>query len=88
MSYQVSRWDDLRDAIVPFFDANPLRTAKHEDFEKFKKILKLMDQRRHLSIPGLTEIAQITESMNHRKPSRFLESSEAIRQPALIDFES
>ncbi len=32
MSYQVSRWDDLRDVIVPFFDANPLRTAKREDY--------------------------------------------------------
>ena len=88
MSFQVSRWDDLRNVIVPFFDANPLRTAKREDFESFKKILKLMDQRRHLSIEGLTEIARITELMNHRKPSRFPESSEAIRQPALIDFGS
>ena len=84
MSYQVSRWSDLREVIVPFFEAHPLHTAKHEDFLKFRQILKLMDQRRHLSIDGLKEIALIGETMNHKKPSRFLESSEAIRQPSLL----
>ena len=85
MSYQVSRWHELRDVVVPFFDANPLRTAKREDFENFKKILNLMDVRRHLTFDGLREIAEIVQTMNHRKPSRFLESSEAIRQPTLLD---
>jgi hypothetical protein len=81
----VYRWRDLREVIVPFFEANPLITAKQEDFVKFKKVLGMMDQRMHLSIEGLIKIAKITETMNHRKPSLFLESSEAIRQLPLVD---
>jgi hypothetical protein len=81
----VYRWNDLREVIVPFFDANPLVTAKYEDFCKFKEILGMMDRRMHLSLDGIAEIAKITQTMNHRKPSLFLESSEAIRQPPLFD---
>ena len=84
-TFNVYRWADLREVIVPFFDANPLRTAKLGDFLKFKQVLGMMDKRMHLSIDGLRQIAEITQTMNHRKPSRFLESSEAIRQPPLFD---
>ena len=83
--YNVFRWDDLRERIVPFFEAYPLVTAKRKDFLIFKEVLQMMDRRQHLSIDGLREIARLTEKMNHRKPSRFLESSEAIRQPPLSD---
>jgi hypothetical protein len=82
--FNVYRWNDLRNVIVPFFDAHPLITAKRQDFLKFKRILAMMDRRMHLSLAGLGEIAKIGETMNHRKPSRFLESSEAIRQPSLL----
>jgi hypothetical protein len=85
MVYAVFNGNDLRRVIVPFFEANPLRTAKQEEFEKFKLVLELMERRAHLTIDGLRLIAEITQTMNHRKPSRFLESSEAIRQPALFD---
>jgi hypothetical protein len=83
--YNVFRWTDLRGVIVPFFEANPLRTAKAQDFLKFKQVLDMMDHRMHLSIDGLRHIAEVAQTMNHRRPSRFLESSEAIRQPPLFD---
>ena len=85
MVYQVFRLADLRDTIVPFFEAYPLRTAKADDFEKFAGIVRMMDRKLHLSVEGLTHIAKIVETMNHRKRSRFLESPEAIRQPTLLD---
>jgi hypothetical protein len=75
---------DLRNKVVPFFRENQLRTAKRMDFEKFAHILDLMDERRHLNSEGLVEIASIAQTMNRKKPSRFLESSETIRQaPAM-----
>jgi hypothetical protein len=40
-----------------------------------------MGERRHLTVEGLSVIAGLAETMNFRRPSRFLESSEAIRQP-------
>ena len=71
--YYVSRFGDLRDVIVPFFQANPLRTAKRDNFAKFAEVIRLMDQRAHLTVPGLIAIAEIAETMNFRK------SSEALR---------
>jgi hypothetical protein len=41
-------------------------------FEKFVRIVHLMQLRRHLSVPGVIEIAEIIETMNHRKPSEAL----------------
>ena len=70
--YCVSRFGDLRDVIVPFFEENPLRTAKRDNFAKFAEIIGLMDLRRHLTVSGLIEIAEIAQTMNHRKPSEAL----------------
>jgi hypothetical protein len=68
---------------VPFFRKYPLQTAKRADFEKFSQIIALMLQRRHLTPKGVKEIAEIIQTMNRRKPSRYLLSSETIRQAAL-----
>ncbi|MBI2710175.1 MAG: LAGLIDADG family homing endonuclease [Actinobacteria bacterium] len=70
--YCVSRFGDLRDVIVPFFQANPLRTAKREHFAKFVEVIRLMELRAHLSVPGLVEIAEIAQTMNFRKRSEVL----------------
>ena len=70
--YRVGRLTDLRDVIVPFFQENTLRTSKDENFERFVRVLSLMEERKHLTVSGLIEIAEITETMNHRKPSEVL----------------
>lgn len=70
--YSVSRFSDVRDVIIPFFQRNPLRTSKQLNFEKFVQVVSLMDQGRHLELPGLIQIAEIAETMNHRKPSKAL----------------
>lgn len=70
--YHVSRFRDLRDVIVPFFERNPLRTAKRDNFAKFAEIIGLMGLRRHLTVPGLIEIAEIAQTMNFRKPAEVL----------------
>ena len=72
---------DLTERIVPFFELNPLRTAKQLEFEKFRTVVCMMRERRHLTESGLAQIAAIAQTMNFRLPSRYLESSEAIRQP-------
>ena len=70
--YCVFRFADFRDTIVPFFSENTLQTSKRENFEKFSEIIRLMELRLHLMLPGLMAIAQVSETMNHRKPSEFL----------------
>ncbi len=80
--------DGTADRIVPFFERYPLVTAKADEFTRFAAIVRMMDAKLHLSVEGLVQIAEIAQTMNHRKPSRFLGSSEAIRQPALRRRES
>jgi hypothetical protein len=66
--YVVSaRWD-LLETIVPFFEEHPLRTAKQADFEKFVQVLDMMEDDLHLTAEGLVQIAEITQTMNRRKP--------------------
>jgi hypothetical protein len=79
--FSVKRRWDLVERIVPFFEEHPLRTAKQLDFERFRTVLQLMQHGRHLEESGLREIARITEAMNRRQRSRYLESSETIRRP-------
>jgi hypothetical protein len=81
LRFSVKRREQLVRSVVPFFERNPLRTAKRADFEKFARVLQLMQAGAHLEKDGLQLIASITESMNRRQRSRYLESSEAIRQP-------
>ncbi len=83
--YSVKRLDDLATCIIPFFEEHPLRTAKADEFMRFAEVIAMMRRGTHLTMDGLARIAAIAETMNHRKRSRFLESSEAIRRPSPRD---
>jgi hypothetical protein len=85
--YTVRRLSDLSQVITPFFEEHPLVTAKADDFKKFAGIIRMMDQGLHLSVEGMSRIAVMTQTMNRRQPSRYLESSEATRRPSRIDNE-
>ena len=76
---RVRSLDDLN-AIVIFFEQFPLFTKKRFDFQIFKKIIFLMNEKKHLSEIGIKEIAHLAIKMNRRIKSRYLESSETIRQ--------
>ena len=84
MRYAVKRRSDLICRIIPFFEEHPLRTTKRQDFESFRVVITMMQKGLHLTFEGMVKIAGITETMNRKQRSRFLESSEAIRQPSLV----
>lgn len=79
--FSVKRRSDLVERVIPFFEERPLRTAKLLDFERFRSVLQIMQEGRHLEESGLRDIARVTEMMNRRQRSRYLESSETIRRP-------
>src|SRR3954451_2608024 len=64
LRFSVKRRSELVDRVVPFFEANPLRTAKRADFERFALVLQSMQEGAHLSEDGLRAIASITETMH------------------------
>lgn len=77
--YCVRSQEELRGIIIPFFEEHRLRTTKKEDFKHFSFILRQMEAKKHLTKKGMMVIAHRIEKMNHRKASRFLESSETKR---------
>jgi hypothetical protein len=70
--YIVGRRDDLLERIIPFFKAHPLRTAKQRDFEKFVLCMEVVASGRHRTAEGLVEIAELTQTMNFKKPRQDL----------------
>ena len=68
LQYHVSKRADLLDRIIPFFQRFPLQTSKRYDFETFAKCMEIVETGRHLTRAGLVEMAELAETMNHRKP--------------------
>lgn len=64
VTYRVTKIKDLTNVIIPHFIKYPLITQKQADFLLFKMIIKLMNQKEHLSIEGLHKIVSIRTSMN------------------------
>jgi hypothetical protein len=48
--FSVKRFADLRDVIAPFFQEHQLRTTKRESFDRFVRVLRLMEERKHLTV--------------------------------------
>ena len=71
---------ELEERVIPFFEENRLKTCKEKDFDIFAKIVKMMSKKVHLDEKRFIEIAKLIETMNTKKKSRFLESSETKRQ--------
>jgi hypothetical protein len=80
LKYCVRSIADLNQKIIPFFEENKLKTYKKNDFMVFKKIVRLVFNKKHLSQKGLEKIGLLISTMNRRKYPKFLESSETKRQ--------
>ena len=76
---RIRKLNDLKNVVL-FFKQHPLRTKKKKDFQIFGEILELMENKKHLTVEGLTNIANLCWSMNRKIKPRFLESSETLRQ--------
>jgi len=60
----VTKFSDITDKIIPFFEANPLQGAKSKEFANFKEVAELMKEGAHLTYSGLSLIKQIKSRMN------------------------
>jgi hypothetical protein len=64
MCYRVRGQQHLNQYIVPFFEQHPLKTKKHVDFKKFRRVLQLMQAGKHLTGEGIEEIRAVARQMN------------------------
>src|SRR5204863_8221313 len=62
--YYISKLSDLNNVIKPHFQKYSLLTQKAADFILFKEVVKLMNNKEHLSIEGIQKIISIKSSMN------------------------
>ena len=62
--YEVRKTGDLITKIIPHFEKFPLKTSKSSDFEKFKRVVELIYQSKHLNKKYLTEIIHLSYQMN------------------------
>ena len=67
LKYVVRNREDLLTKIIPFFEQNPLQSAKKKDFQIFAKIVRMMWKRKHLTKQGLEKIRLMVRKMNTRK---------------------
>jgi hypothetical protein len=64
--------------IINFFEINKLNTSKRKDFEIFSEVIKMMNNKEHLTKDGLDRIANLISQMNRKPNPKYLESSETI----------
>jgi hypothetical protein len=58
--------------IIPHFDRYPLLSQKKFDYLKFKSIIKLINQKKHLSLDGIKQIITISAKMNRKNKIKAL----------------
>jgi hypothetical protein len=61
--YRVRRLDHLRE-VASFFESHKLKTKKRVDFGRFREVLTMMEEGRHLTTDGLKDIARIATLMS------------------------
>ena len=81
--FVVRKRDDLLRRVIPFFEAQPLLSSKHQEFVVFAGIVRAMAEGEHLTVKGFDALRSIAVSMNgggrYRRVHRLApESSEAI----------
>ena len=64
MAYRVRGAEHLWERVIPFFEKHPLKTKKHLDFLKFRRILMMMQRNEHLTRDWIEQIRQIASKMN------------------------
>jgi hypothetical protein len=82
MVYNVTKRDDLRSAIIPFFERHPLRTSKQQDFLKFREVVDLMRTKAHRTDAGFRRIVELAFSMNQRGKQRRYTIEEVLPEPS------
>lgn len=67
VEYRVTKFSDILEIIIPFFEKYPLRSAKYEEYLDFCKIAEIVKNRAHSTQEGLQEIQKIKSNMNRRR---------------------
>ena len=64
VNFFVTKFSDLNEKVIPFFDKYSIIGVKLLDFNDFKQVAELMKNNAHLTQEGLDKIRKIKTNMN------------------------
>lgn len=64
VSLQITKYLDIHDVIIPFFNEYPIQGKKNLDFSDFIKVVNMLKNKEHLTLEGFNKIIKIKTSMN------------------------
>ena len=62
--FRVTKFHDITDKIIPFFEKYRIHGVKALDFADFCQVAELMKNKKHLTAEGLDQISKIKAGMN------------------------
>ena len=68
VSLHISKFSDIINIIIPFFEQYPIIGQKNLDFLDFKIVSELVKTKSHLTSEGFKKIEEINSQMNQRRP--------------------
>ena len=76
--FKITKFSDICQKIIPFFDKYPIVGVKALDFSDFCKASKLIKDKAHLTEPGLNTISHIKSGMNRARMDNISEKDSFI----------
>ena len=64
VDFQILKFKDLTDKVIPLFQSIPLQGVKSSDFQDFCAVVNIMKEKGHLTLEGLNQIRKIKDGMN------------------------
>lgn len=68
VSLQFTKFSDIINIIIPFFEKYQILGIKRLDFEDFKKVAEIVKNNQHLTLEGFNKILKIKSTMNKNRP--------------------
>jgi len=65
--FKVTKFSEIRDIIIPIFNQYSLQGSKNLDFSDFSKVVRLMENKAHLTKEGLNQIGINLNRMNAKR---------------------
>jgi hypothetical protein len=67
VNFAISKFNDIKEKIIPFFLSYPLHGVKYWDFCDFVKVAKIMEDKGHFTSEGLKKINYLKSGMNSQR---------------------
>lgn len=64
VNFSVSKFNDIKEKVIPFFYSYPLQGIKSRDYLDFVKVAKIIEAKGHLSQEGINKINSLKSGMN------------------------